>query len=53
MNRRWVPLLAACLGGCVIELPGPTQHDFQTVYFNFLLQANAEQVITYTVEYDY
>jgi hypothetical protein len=31
MNRRWVPLLAACLGGCVIERPGPTQHDFQTV----------------------
>jgi hypothetical protein len=27
----WVPLLAACLGGCVIERPGPTQHDFQTI----------------------
>jgi hypothetical protein len=31
MNRRWVPLLAVCLVGCVIERPGPTQHDFQTV----------------------
>ena len=31
MNGRWVPLLAVCLAGCVIERPGPTQHDFQTV----------------------
>ena len=31
MNRRWVPLLAVCLAGCVMERPGPTQHDFQTV----------------------
>lgn len=29
------------------------EHDFQTVYFNFLLKPNTEQVITYTVDYEY
>ena len=28
-------------------------HDYATVYFNFLLKPNAEQVITYTVDYEY
>jgi len=28
-------------------------HDVQTAYFNFSLKANAEQEITYTVDYEY
>jgi hypothetical protein len=29
------------------------EHDFATVYFNFTLKADSEQIITYTVEYNY
>ena len=33
MNGRWLPLLAGawCMAGCVIETPGPPQHDFRTI----------------------